>query len=68
MSRLLAAALAIVTVPLTIGYLGSERYGLWITISSVVAMINFADLGIGNGPRTLAKTDPPVLGRTEPVG
>ena len=58
-----AAALAIVTVPLTIGYLGSERYGLWVTISSVVAMMSFADLGIGNGLMTkVAEAD----GRTDP--
>jgi len=49
----LAKAIAIVTtfitVPLTLNYLGAERYGLWMTISSVIAMMVFADLGIGNG-------------------
>jgi O-antigen/teichoic acid export membrane protein len=39
----------IVSVPLTIRYLGNERYGLWMTISSAVAMFAFADLGTGNG-------------------
>ncbi len=38
-----------VSVPLTVRYLGEERYGLWMTISSVVAMLSFADLGLGNG-------------------
>jgi len=38
-----------VTVPLTLNYLGSEHYGLWMTISSVSVMLGFADLGIGNG-------------------
>lgn len=38
-----------VTVPLTLNYLGAERYGLWMTISSVIAMMSFADFGIGNG-------------------
>lgn len=38
-----------VTVPLTLNYLGAERYGLWMTISSVIAMMAFADFGIGNG-------------------
>lgn len=42
-------ATALVSVPLTLGYLGSERYGLWMTISSVIAMLSFADLGLGNG-------------------
>jgi O-antigen/teichoic acid export membrane protein len=36
-------------VPLTIGYLGQERYGLWATISSFVVVLQFADLGLGNG-------------------
>lgn len=39
----------LVSVPLTLGYLGEERYGLWMTISSVIALLGFADLGIGNG-------------------
>src|SRR5215213_8385074 len=36
-------------VPLTLGYLGTERYGLWVTISSLAAMLALADLGTGNG-------------------
>jgi O-antigen/teichoic acid export membrane protein len=40
---------AFVSVPLTLGYLGTERYGLWMTISSVIALLGFADLGLGNG-------------------
>lgn len=39
----------IVSVPLTIHYLGTERYALWMVISSSVAMLTFSDLGIGNG-------------------
>jgi len=39
----------LISVPLTVAYLGQERYGLWITISSVVALLSFADLGVGNG-------------------
>lgn len=40
---------SMVTVPLTLHYLGLERYGMWMTISSTIAMFTFADLGIGNG-------------------
>lgn len=36
-------------VPLAVGYLGTERYGLWATISSITAILALADLGIGNG-------------------
>ena len=39
----------LIVVPLTVTYLGMERYGLWMTISSVIAMLVFADLGMGNG-------------------
>jgi O-antigen/teichoic acid export membrane protein len=39
----------LITIPLTLDYLGVERYGLWMTISSVVLILGFADLGMGNG-------------------
>jgi O-antigen/teichoic acid export membrane protein len=39
----------LISVPLTVNYLGSERYGLWMTISSVIVFLTFADLGLGNG-------------------
>lgn len=51
-ARLTSAAVSLLSVPLTIGYLGAERYGLWLTISSLVGMMGFADLGIGNGLMT----------------
>ncbi len=37
------------SVPLTIGYLGAERYGVWMTISAMLAWLTIADLGMGNG-------------------
>jgi O-antigen/teichoic acid export membrane protein len=40
---------ALISVPLTVKYLGSERYGMWMTASSVIALLGFADLGMGNG-------------------
>jgi O-antigen/teichoic acid export membrane protein len=39
----------LITIPLTLNYLGTERYGLWMTISSFVLIMGFADLGMGNG-------------------
>lgn len=48
-SRALGAAVSLMTVPLTLHYLGVERYGLWMAISSVIALMSFADFGIGNG-------------------
>ena len=49
LARAVQIATSLVTIPLTIHYLGNERFGLWMTISSVLAMANFADFGIGNG-------------------
>jgi O-antigen/teichoic acid export membrane protein len=49
MSKAVRVLTTFVSVPLAIGYLGAERYGLWLTISSVAAFLTFADLGLGNG-------------------
>jgi O-antigen/teichoic acid export membrane protein len=48
-ARAVQVSTSLITIPLTIHYLGNERFGLWMTISSVLAMANFADFGIGNG-------------------
>lgn len=42
----------LLSVPLTIGYLGLERFGLWVTISSLGALVAFADLGLGGSLMT----------------
>jgi O-antigen/teichoic acid export membrane protein len=47
-----AMGASLITIPLTLHYLGNERFGLWMTISSVVALTTFADFGIGNGVLT----------------
>lgn len=39
----------LITVRLALGYLGEVRNGVWLAISALVNMLNFADLGIGNG-------------------
>jgi O-antigen/teichoic acid export membrane protein len=49
LARVLSSAAGVVSVPLAITYLGTERYGLWMAISSVVAMLGLADMGMGNG-------------------
>jgi len=48
-AKFISILTALISVPLTLNYLGGERYGLWLTISSVISMLSFADLGIGNG-------------------
>ncbi|NDB70816.1 MAG: hypothetical protein EB015_22965, partial [Methylocystaceae bacterium] len=40
--------LMLVSVSATVSYLGAERFGVWMTISSFAALLTFLDLGIGN--------------------
>jgi O-antigen/teichoic acid export membrane protein len=47
--KIFSVTINLITVPLTLKYLGSERYGLWMTISSILSLMSFADLGLGNG-------------------
>ncbi|MBO3096748.1 lipopolysaccharide biosynthesis protein [Gelidibacter pelagius] len=47
-------------VPLTINFLDTENYGVWLIISSFIAWFSFFDIGLGNGLRnklTEAKTN-----------
>lgn len=48
-AKIISVATALISVPLTLHYLGPERYGMWMMISSLAAILSFADLGIGNG-------------------
>ncbi|MEG2550515.1 MAG: lipopolysaccharide biosynthesis protein, partial [Erysipelotrichaceae bacterium] len=36
-------------VPMTIDYVDVETYGVWLTLSSVVAWMSFFDIGLNNG-------------------
>lgn len=38
----------LVSVPLTVNYLGAERFGLWMAISAMIAFLNLLDFGVGN--------------------
>lgn len=42
---------SLLIVPLTLGYLSSYEYGVWLTISSIMVWINYFDIGLGNGLR-----------------
>ena len=43
--------ISLLLVPLTIDYLSKDTYGTWLTISSIITMLTFLDIGIGNGLR-----------------
>lgn len=42
---------SLMLVPLTINYISSELYGIWLTLSSIIHWIGFFDIGFGNGLR-----------------
>jgi O-antigen/teichoic acid export membrane protein len=48
-ARGIGIATTLVTLPLTLRYLGPEQYGLWVTITSITALLGFANLGLSNG-------------------
>ncbi len=48
LSRGATLAVSAITLPLTVRYLGAEEYGIWVTISGSVAMLNVLDLGLAN--------------------
>lgn len=45
-SKLVGVLVAFLSVPLTIGYLGPERYGAWVTLGSLLAWLQLTDFGL----------------------
>jgi len=43
--------ISLLLVPLTINYVNSSRYGIWLTLSSIVAWLSFFDIGLSQGLR-----------------
>lgn len=50
--RGVAVVVGFISVPLTVNYLGPERYGAWVTISAAMAWIALADFGLSNSLTT----------------
>jgi O-antigen/teichoic acid export membrane protein len=40
-------------VPLLIDYLGTEEYGIWLILVSIIGWLSFFDIGIGHGLRNM---------------
>ena len=62
MLKVLSMAFGLVLIPMTLGYLGPVKYGVWLTLGSIVGWAGFFDLGLSNGLRNklgeaLAKDD-----------
>ena len=45
--------LSLISAPLILNCLGEEKYGVWVSLLSIVSWIYYLDLGIGNGLRIL---------------
>ena len=49
--KAIGIAISLLLVPLTIEYVDTSRYGIWLTISSIVAWLSFFDIGLTHGLR-----------------
>lgn len=47
LARVISAACSLLQVPLALAQLGSQAYGLWMTLTGIWALLSFADLGLG---------------------
>ncbi len=67
-SRGAAMAVMVLSVSLTIPYLGAPRFGVWMTVASFATMLSFLGLGVGNALTNhvavrAAQADPALLRR-----
>jgi O-antigen/teichoic acid export membrane protein len=47
----ISIGISLLMVPMTLNYLDQERYGLWLTMSSIIGWFSLFDIGLGNGFR-----------------
>jgi O-antigen/teichoic acid export membrane protein len=47
----LSIVISFILVPLSIKYLGNTKYGIWITLGSIINWFSYFDIGLGNGLR-----------------
>src|ERR1700743_469129 len=45
-AKALNILISFLSVPLTVHYLGAERYGVWLTISSLITWMSMTDFGL----------------------
>ncbi len=46
--RGVAVVTSFIAIPLTVRYLGAERYGVWVNLTSILSWLSVFDLGIGS--------------------
>lgn len=69
LSRAFGVMLTLLSVSLTLPYLGVERFGIWMTVASFAGLLTFLDLGVGNAltnhvANRAAKDDPALMLQT----
>lgn len=49
--KIVSIGISLCIVPITLNYVNSEKYGIWLALSSVITWISFFDFGLANGFR-----------------
>lgn len=49
--KVIAFSVSLLMVPLMLNYLEPKKYGIWITLSSLIGWFGFFDIGLSNGLR-----------------
>jgi len=49
--KCISILISLQVVPMTIGYVNPTRYGIWLTLSSIIAWLSYFDLGFAHGFR-----------------
>ena len=49
--RIVSILISLMIVPATIDYINPERYGIWLTLSSIIAWLSYFDFGFAHGFR-----------------
>lgn len=49
--KLISIIISLQIIPLTINYVNPVQYGIWLTLSSIVAWLSYFDMGFANGFR-----------------
>lgn len=58
LAKIVQSLVGLIVIPLCYNYLGEDRFGFWVTSTSMLALLNFVDLGIGGGiVNTISKAE-----------
>lgn len=49
--KVISIIVSLMVVPATINYINAERYGIWLTLSSIIALLSYFDFGFSHGFR-----------------